>query len=136
MPDRLGCSNSSHAVFTRLVLAVRWLTYSRTCRYVAKRYNQSSVLGSYLDPLADKVLIGCVIGALGYQVRQSNPAATGSSCTAVQASAQIAATSIIHSFIHQQMTGQSFFTNICLWDSTCRAPAFSLLHLRQMHGAA
>lgn len=37
-------------------------------RYVAKRYNQSSVLGSYLDPLADKVLIGCVVGALGYQV--------------------------------------------------------------------
>lgn len=35
--------------------------------YVAKRYGQSSVLGSYLDPLADKVLIGCVVGALGYQ---------------------------------------------------------------------
>ncbi|KAL3141820.1 hypothetical protein ABBQ32_004493 [Trebouxia sp. C0010 RCD-2024] len=35
--------------------------------YMAKRYNQSSVLGSYLDPLADKALIGCVVGALGYQ---------------------------------------------------------------------
>ena len=37
-------------------------------RYVAKQYAQSSVLGSYLDPLADKVLIGSVVGALGYQV--------------------------------------------------------------------
>ena len=43
-------------------------------RYVAKRYNQSSVLGSYLDPLADKVLIGCVVGALGYQVLPTPPA--------------------------------------------------------------
>lgn len=40
------------------------------CRFVAKRYGQSSVLGSYLDPLADKALIGCVVGALGYQVSQ------------------------------------------------------------------
>lgn len=37
-------------------------------RYVAKRFGQSSVLGSYLDPLADKVLIGSVVAALGYQV--------------------------------------------------------------------
>ncbi|DBB04287.1 TPA: hypothetical protein ACH3X1_012784 [Trebouxia sp. C0004] len=35
--------------------------------YVAKRFGQSSVLGSYLDPLADKVLIGSVVAALGYQ---------------------------------------------------------------------
>ncbi|GFH10366.1 uncharacterized protein HaLaN_05666, partial [Haematococcus lacustris] len=31
---------------------------------LARRLGQSSVLGSYLDPLADKVLIGCVVGAL------------------------------------------------------------------------
>lgn len=30
---------------------------------------KSNVLGSYLDPLADKVLIGSVVGALGYTVR-------------------------------------------------------------------
>lgn len=33
----------------------------------ARRLGQQSVLGSYLDPLADKVLICCVIGALGYE---------------------------------------------------------------------
>ncbi|KXZ43223.1 hypothetical protein GPECTOR_97g761 [Gonium pectorale] len=32
--------------------------------YLARRYAASSVFGSYLDPLADKVLIGCVAGAL------------------------------------------------------------------------
>lgn len=47
-------------------------------RYVAKRYNQSSVLGSYLDPLADKVLIGCIVGALGYQVLPTPPAQVSS----------------------------------------------------------
>lgn len=35
--------------------------------YVAKRYGQHSVLGSYLDPLADKAVIGCVVAALGMQ---------------------------------------------------------------------
>lgn len=35
--------------------------------YFAARYQQHSVLGSYLDPLADKVLMGCVIGALGWK---------------------------------------------------------------------
>mmetsp|Transcript_866 Transcript_866/g.1182 ORF Transcript_866/g.1182 Transcript_866/m.1182 type:complete len:330 (-) Transcript_866:384-1373(-) len=34
--------------------------------YAARRLNQGSVLGSYLDPLADKVLILCVAGALLY----------------------------------------------------------------------
>jgi len=48
-----GLSNSTHCCWGR---------------YVAKHYGQSSVLGSYLDPLADKVLIGFVVGALGYQV--------------------------------------------------------------------
>lgn len=33
--------------------------------FVAKSFEQNSVLGSYLDPLADKVLIAFVIGALG-----------------------------------------------------------------------
>jgi len=36
--------------------------------YVARRFNQQSKLGSYLDPIADKVLLGCVVGALGFQV--------------------------------------------------------------------
>ena len=35
--------------------------------YFAAKYPQSSVLGSYLDPIADKVLIACVIGALGFK---------------------------------------------------------------------
>ncbi|GMH35873.1 hypothetical protein BSKO_03741 [Bryopsis sp. KO-2023] len=35
--------------------------------YVAKRQGQQSVIGSYLDPLADKVLIGCTVGALVYR---------------------------------------------------------------------
>ncbi|KAK9867956.1 hypothetical protein WJX84_003158 [Apatococcus fuscideae] len=34
---------------------------------VAKRWHTNSVLGSYLDPLADKVLVCCVVGALGYE---------------------------------------------------------------------
>jgi len=37
--------------------------------YFARIQQRNSVLGSYLDPLADKVLIGCVVGALGYTVR-------------------------------------------------------------------
>ena len=36
--------------------------------YAAKRWGQSSVLGSYLDPLADKVLVGCTVGALAAEV--------------------------------------------------------------------
>ncbi|CAK0787816.1 hypothetical protein CVIRNUC_011038 [Coccomyxa viridis] len=32
--------------------------------YAAKHWGTSSVLGSYLDPLADKVLVGCTVGAL------------------------------------------------------------------------
>lgn len=35
--------------------------------YAARKLGQQSVVGSYLDPFADKVLICCVIGALGYQ---------------------------------------------------------------------
>mmetsp|Transcript_4001 Transcript_4001/g.9951 ORF Transcript_4001/g.9951 Transcript_4001/m.9951 type:complete len:353 (-) Transcript_4001:79-1137(-) len=34
---------------------------------LARRLGQHSVLGSYLDPLADKVLVGCVVGALGWE---------------------------------------------------------------------
>lgn len=37
--------------------------------YLARLLGQQSILGSYLDPLADKVLISCVVGSLGYQVR-------------------------------------------------------------------
>ena len=44
------------------------------CRFVAKRYGQSSVLGSYLDPLAAKALIGCGVAALVYEVGPSAPA--------------------------------------------------------------
>jgi cardiolipin synthase len=36
--------------------------------YAAKHYGQTSVLGSYLDPLADKVLVGCTVGALAAEV--------------------------------------------------------------------
>lgn len=36
--------------------------------YVARRYAQPSVLGSYLDPLADKVFVGFAVVALVYQV--------------------------------------------------------------------
>jgi phosphatidylglycerophosphate synthase len=39
--------------------------------YFARIHQRNSVLGSYLDPLADKVLIGCVVGALGYTVSTS-----------------------------------------------------------------
>lgn len=35
--------------------------------HLARRHNDASVLGSYLDPFADKVLIGCVVGALMYK---------------------------------------------------------------------
>lgn len=42
---------------------------------VAKRWHTNSVLGSYLDPLADKVLVCCVVGALGYEVRFAEPTA-------------------------------------------------------------
>lgn len=34
---------------------------------LARRLGQNSVLGSYLDPIADKVLVGCVAGALGWE---------------------------------------------------------------------
>ena len=32
--------------------------------HLARRFNQSGVLGSYLDPLGDKLLIGCLVTAL------------------------------------------------------------------------
>ena len=35
---------------------------------MARRFDQQSTLGSYLDPLADKVLICSVVAALGVQV--------------------------------------------------------------------
>lgn len=34
---------------------------------LARRMGCSSVLGSYLDPLGDKALVGCVVGALAAQ---------------------------------------------------------------------
>ena len=34
--------------------------------YLAKLLHQQSVLGSYLDPLADKAVVGAAIGALGW----------------------------------------------------------------------
>jgi hypothetical protein len=36
---------------------------------MARRLDQQSTLGSYLDPLADKVLICSVVAALGIQVQ-------------------------------------------------------------------
>lgn len=44
--------------------------------YVAKHFNQESVLGSYLDPLADKFVIVCVVGALGWAGTLSPPVVT------------------------------------------------------------
>lgn len=35
--------------------------------YLARKYGHESVLGSYLDPLADKVLIACVVSSLAYE---------------------------------------------------------------------
>ena len=34
--------------------------------FIAKQFNQSTILGSYLDPIADKTLIVSSILALGY----------------------------------------------------------------------
>lgn len=34
--------------------------------YIAKSFNQESVLGSYLDPLADKAVLCACFGALGW----------------------------------------------------------------------
>lgn len=70
----MNCSIHAHAFWLMLSqvpaglvsqITQWWSVYGR---YVAKRFGQSSVLGSYLDPLADKVLIGSVVAALGYQV--------------------------------------------------------------------
>lgn len=36
--------------------------------WLARRLNQQSTIGTYLDPLADKVLICCIVTALGVQV--------------------------------------------------------------------
>jgi hypothetical protein len=33
---------------------------------LARHLGQTSIIGSYLDPLADKVLVACVVGALAY----------------------------------------------------------------------
>ena len=35
--------------------------------YLARKLGHTSVLGSYLDPLGDKILIGALVGALGWQ---------------------------------------------------------------------
>lgn len=37
--------------------------------YLARLLSQETILGTYLDPVSDKVLITCVVGALAYQVR-------------------------------------------------------------------
>ena len=44
--------------------------------YVAKRWGQASVVGSYLDPAADKVLVGCAVAALAWQVRHRRDSET------------------------------------------------------------
>ena len=49
--------------------------------WAARRFDQQSVIGTYLDPLADKALMCCAVTALGMQVRlcclllQTTPAA-------------------------------------------------------------
>lgn len=35
--------------------------------YLAKRLNQSTTLGAFLDPMADKVMIGCLSAGLVFQ---------------------------------------------------------------------
>ena len=45
--------------------------------WAARRFNQPSVVGSYLDPLADKVLICSVVGALGWSVSAALPSPSG-----------------------------------------------------------
>lgn len=37
--------------------------------WAARRFDQQSVIGTYLDPLADKALMCCVVMALGVQAR-------------------------------------------------------------------
>ena len=60
--------------------------------YAAKRLGQSSVLGSYLDPLADKVLVCCTVGALAAEVLfltwhlSTDRASLHVGCTAAQTS--------------------------------------------------
>lgn len=49
--------------------ATDWLDGYFARRESTNAGRPSNVLGSYLDPLADKVLVGCVVGALGYTVR-------------------------------------------------------------------
>lgn len=49
--------------------ATDWLDGYFARRESIRSGRPSNVLGSYLDPLADKVLVGCVVGALGYTVR-------------------------------------------------------------------
>ena len=46
---------------------------------------QGSVLGSYLDPLADKVLMISTVGALAYQVR-AMPACLSRRCASARSS--------------------------------------------------
>ncbi|KAL4516492.1 hypothetical protein Ndes2526B_g05089 [Nannochloris sp. 'desiccata'] len=46
--------------------ATDWLDGYFARRESIRSGRPSNVLGSYLDPLADKVLVGCVVGALGY----------------------------------------------------------------------
>lgn len=65
---------------------------------VAKRWHTNSVLGSYLDPLADKVLVCCVVGALGYEVcfvELATRPRNGGLCTFCRASQKNLLTSLI-----------------------------------------
>jgi len=41
--------------------------------WAARRFGQQSVVGTYLDPLADKSLMCCVVAALGVQARRRPP---------------------------------------------------------------
>lgn len=64
-PSSLSCLLQWHLALPSLAVsgATDWAD-----GFVARRFNQRSVLGSYLDPLADKALMCSVVAAMGYTV--------------------------------------------------------------------
>ena len=71
-PGKQRSGRCSHPLQPQWALALPALVVSGASDWAdgwaARRFNQPSVIGSYLDPLADKVLICSVVGALGWSV--------------------------------------------------------------------